>query len=121
MLKGARPFAFERIARRLEHKAHQTRSEVNLTAMVHNLNVYNRLLRPGVKMMVMVKAAGYGSGAAEVAKLLEFHQVDYLGVAYADEGIELRQAGVKLPILVLNPEPAGFLMPLLLLPRTGSV
>ncbi|MCY7330718.1 MAG: bifunctional UDP-N-acetylmuramoyl-tripeptide:D-alanyl-D-alanine ligase/alanine racemase, partial [Saprospiraceae bacterium] len=108
LLKGARPFAFEQIARRLEHKAHQTRLEVNLTAIVHNLNVYNRLLRPGVKMMVMVKAAGYGSGAAEVAKLLEFHQVDYLGVAYADEGIELRQAGVKLPILVLNPEPATF-------------
>ena len=108
LLKGARPFAFERIARRLEHKAHQTRLEVNLTAIVHNLNVYNRRLRPGVKMMVMVKAAGYGSGAAEVAKLLEFHQVDYLGVAYADEGIELRQAGVKLPILVLNPEPATF-------------
>ena len=108
LLKGARPFAFERIARRLEHKAHQTMLEVNLTAMVHNLNVYNRLLGPGVKMMVMVKAAGYGSGAAEVAKLLEFHQVDYLGVAYADEGIELRQAGVTLPILVLNPEPATF-------------
>ena len=62
LLKGARPFAFERIARRLEHKAHQTMLEVNLTAMVHNLNVYNRLLQPGVKMMVMVKAAGYGSG-----------------------------------------------------------
>jgi alanine racemase len=56
----------------------------------------------------MVKASGYGSGSAEVAKLLEFHQVDYLGVAYADEGIELRQAGVNLPILVLNPEPASF-------------
>ncbi|MEO6760612.1 MAG: alanine racemase, partial [Saprospiraceae bacterium] len=71
-------------------------------------NVYSRRLSPGVKMMVMVKAAGYGSGAAEVAKLLEFRQVDYLGVAYADEGVELRQAGVTLPILVLNPEPATF-------------
>lgn len=108
LVKGARDFAFERIARRLEQKAHKTVLEVNLGALVHNLNVYNRLLRPGTKMMAMVKAAGYGSGSAEVAKLLEFHQVDYLGVAYADEGIELRQAGVRLPILVLNPEPAGF-------------
>ena len=107
LLKGARPFEFERIARRLEQKAHKTVLEVNLTALVHNLNVYNRLLRPGTKMLAMVKAAGYGTGSAEVAKLLEFHKVDYLGVAYADEGIELRQAGVNLPILVLNPEPSG--------------
>ncbi len=108
LLKGARPFAFERIARRLEQKAHKTVLEVNLTALIHNLNAYNRQLRPGTKMLAMVKASGYGSGAAEVARLLEFHQVDYLGVAYADEGIELRQAGVNLPILVLNPEPSGF-------------
>jgi alanine racemase len=108
LLKGARPFEFERIARRLEQKSHKTVLEVNLTAMVHNLNVYNKLLRPGVKTMAMVKAAGYGSGSAEVAKLLEFHRVDYLGVAYADEGIELRQAGVRLPILVLNPDRTTF-------------
>ena len=108
LLKGARPFEFERIARRLEQKSHKTVLEVNLTAMVHNLNVYNKLLRPGTKTMAMVKASGYGSGSAEVAKLLEFHRVDYLGVAYADEGIELRQAGVRLPILVLNPERASF-------------
>ncbi len=108
LIKGARPFAFERIAQRLEQKAHKTVLEVNLSALVHNLNTYNSLLRPGVKIMAMVKAAGYGSGAAEVGKLLEFHKVDYLGVAYADEGIELRQAGVQLPILVLNPEPASF-------------
>ncbi|GAB4495812.1 MAG: bifunctional UDP-N-acetylmuramoyl-tripeptide:D-alanyl-D-alanine ligase/alanine racemase [Saprospiraceae bacterium] len=108
LIKGARPFEFERIARRLEQKAHKTMLEVNLTAMIHNLNVYNKLLKPGTKMLAMVKASGYGSGSAEVAKLLEFHKVDYLGVAYADEGIELRLAGVKLPILVLNPEPASF-------------
>lgn len=108
LIKGARLFAFERIAQRLEQKAHKTVLEVNLGAVVHNLNVYNRLLTPGTKMMVMVKAAGYGSGAAELGRLLEFHKVDFLGVAYADEGIELRQAGVQLPILVLNPEPAGF-------------
>jgi alanine racemase len=108
LLKGARVFEFERIARRLEQKAHKTVLEVNLTALIHNLNIYKRLLRPETKMLAMVKAAGYGSGAAELAKLLEFHKVDYLGVAYADEGIELRQAGVNLPILVLNPEPSSF-------------
>lgn len=108
LLKGARSFAFERIARRLEQKAHKTVLEVNLSALAHNLKTYQRLLRPGTKMMVMVKAEGYGSGSAQVAKLLEFHQVDYLGVAYADEGIALREAGVNLPILVLNPEPASF-------------
>jgi alanine racemase len=107
LLKGARPFAFERIARRLEQKAHKTVLEINLSALIHNLNVYTRLLRPGTRTLVMVKAAAYGSGAAEVARLLEFNQVDYLGVAYADEGIELREAGVRLPILVLNPEPAS--------------
>jgi len=108
LLKGARAFAFERIALRLELKAHQTVLEVNLTAMVHNLHVYTRFLRPGAKIMVMVKAAGYGSGPVEVARLLEYHRADYLGVAYTDEGIELRQAGVRLPILVLNPDPISF-------------
>lgn len=108
LLKGARAFAFERIARRLEQKAHKTVLEVNLSALAHNLKTYQRLLQPSTKMMVMVKAEGYGAGSAQVAKLLEFHQVDYLGVAYADEGIDLRQAGVNLPILVLNPEPASF-------------
>lgn len=108
LLKGARAFAFERIARRLEQKAHKTVLEVNLSALLHNLKTYQRMLRPGTKMMVMVKAEGYGAGSAQVAKLLEFHQADYLGVAYADEGIALREAGVSLPILVLNPEPASF-------------
>jgi alanine racemase len=108
LLKGARSFAFERIARRLEQKAHKTVMEVNLSALSHNLKTYQRLLQPGTKMMVMVKAEGYGAGSAQVARLLEFHPVDYLGVAYADEGIALRQAGVNLPILVLNPEPASF-------------
>ena len=108
LLKGARPFEFEKIARRLERQSHKTVLEVNLTALVHNLHVYNKMLKAGTKMMVMVKAAGYGSGSADVAKLLEFHRVDYLGVAYADEGVELRQAGVQTPILVLNPEQASF-------------
>ena len=108
LLKGARPFAFERIAARLEQKAHQTRLEISLTSLIHNLNVYRGVLAPGVKSMAMVKAAAYGSGSTEVGRLLEFHQVDYLGVAYVDEGIELRNAGVQLPILVLNPEAASF-------------
>lgn len=108
LIKGARAFAFERIARRLEQKAHKTVLEVNLAALAHNLKAYQRCLQPGVRMMVMVKAEGYGAGSAQVAKLLEFHQVDYLGVAYADEGIVLREAGVNLPILVLNPEPNSF-------------
>ncbi len=108
LLKGARKFAFERLAHRLEQKAHKTVLEVDLSAMIHNLNIYNQRLKPGTSIMAMVKAAGYGSGSREVAKLLEFHKVDYLGVAYADEGIELRQSGVTLPIMVLNPEPSGF-------------
>ncbi len=108
LLKGARAFAFERVARRLEQKAHQTVLEINLSALVHNLNVHTRLLQPGTKVLAMIKAAAYGSGSAEVAKLLEFHRVDYLGVAYADEGAELREAGIALPIMVLNPEPASF-------------
>lgn len=108
LLKGARPFAFERIAARLEQKAHKTVLEINLSAVVHNLNVYKKHLSKGVRTMAMVKAAAYGSGSEEVAKLLEFHKVDYLGVAYADEGVELREAGVHLPILVLNPEAASF-------------
>lgn len=108
LLKGARPFEFEKIARRLEQKAHKTVLEVNLSALIHNLNVYNSRLKPGVKMMVMVKAEGYGSGSAEVARLLEFHRVDYLGVAYTDEGVALRNADIKLPVLVLNPERSGF-------------
>lgn len=108
LLKGARQFTFERIADRLALKAHQTVLEINLQNMVRNLYLYSRYLRPGVRTMVMVKAAAYGSGAAEVARLLEFHGVDYLAVAYADEGIELRKEGIHAPIMVLNPQATGF-------------
>lgn len=108
LLKGARQFAFEKIARLLEQQVHRTTLEVNLNALVHNLNVFHKKLSPHTKLMVMVKAAAYGSGSLEVARLLEFHQVDYLAVAYADEGAELRQGGIRLPILVLNPEEAVF-------------
>ncbi len=108
LLKGARQFAFERIANRLALKAHKTVLEINLQNLVRNLYLYSRYLRPGVRTMAMVKAAAYGSGGAEVAQLLQFHGVDYLSVAYADEGIELRRQGIYMPIMVLNPEEASF-------------
>ncbi len=108
LLKGARRFEFEKIANRLASKVHKTTLEVNLTALLHNLRTYQGFLQPGVKMMVMVKAGAYGSGSIEVAKLLDFQHVDYLGVAYADEGVALRKAGIGLPIVVMNPEEATF-------------
>ena len=108
LLKGARTFRFERISRLLEQKVHQTVLEVNLTAMIHNLKVYQRQLQPTTKVMAMVKAFGYGSGSAEVARILQFHKVDYLAVAYADEGVELRKAAIHLPMMVMNAEVVTF-------------
>ena len=108
LLKGARVFEFEQISHLLEEKVHQTVLEINLNAVTHNLKAYQQLLKPGVKLMAMVKAFSYGSGGFEIANLLQFHKVDYLAVAYADEGVELRRAGITLPILVLNPEEATF-------------
>jgi Alr-MurF fusion protein len=108
LLKGARAFEFERIAAFLSQKAHRTVLEINLDSLRHNLNVYDSFLQTNVKMLVMVKASAYGSGSTEVAKLLEYQQVDYLGVAYADEGVALRKEGINLPILVLNPEESSF-------------
>ncbi|MFZ1305078.1 MAG: bifunctional UDP-N-acetylmuramoyl-tripeptide:D-alanyl-D-alanine ligase/alanine racemase [Ferruginibacter sp.] len=104
LLKGARLFEFEQISHLLEEKIHQTVLEINLNAVTHNLNTYQQLLNPGVKLMAMVKAFSYGSGGFEIANLLQFHQVDYLAVAYADEGVELRKAGITLPIMVMNAE-----------------
>ncbi len=108
LLKGARVFEFEQISHLLEEKVHQTVLEINLNAVTHNLKAYQQLLKPGVKLMAMVKAFSYGSGGFEIANLLQFHKVDYLAVAYADEGVELRRAGITLPILVLNPEETTF-------------
>lgn len=108
LLKGARVFAFERISKWLEQKVHQTVMEINLSAMAHNLKAYQNYLQPTTKLMAMVKAFSYGSGSAEVARLLQFHKVDYLAVAYADEGVELRKAGISLPIMVMNTDEAGF-------------
>ncbi len=104
LLKGARLFEFEQISHLLEEKIHQTVLEINLNAVTHNLNAYQHLLNPGVKLMAMVKAFSYGSGSFEIANLLQFHQVDYLAVAYADEGVELRKAGISLPVMVMNAE-----------------
>ncbi len=108
LVKGARIFGFERIVQLLEQKMHQTVLEINLNAIVQNVRVYQSQLKPGTKIMAMVKAFAYGSGGAEIAGILQYHKVDYLGVAYADEGVELRKAGVMLPVMVMNPEPAAF-------------
>ena len=108
LIKGSRKFEFELITRELQLKTHQTLLEIDLNAMVHNLNTFRSLLKEGVKTMVMVKALTYGSGSVEIANLLQFHQVDYLSVAFIDEGVELRQAGIYLPIMVMNPDPSGF-------------
>jgi Alr-MurF fusion protein len=104
LLKGARVFEFEQISHLLEEKIHQTVLEINLNAITHNLKQYQQLLNPGVKIMAMVKAFSYGSGSFEIANLLQFHKVDYLAVAYTDEGVELRKAGITLPIMVMNAE-----------------
>lgn len=108
LLKGARAFKFEQINLLFELKVHQTVLEVNLTAMAHNLKEYQRCLQPPTKVMAMVKAFSYGSGSAEVASVLQYHKVDYLAVAYADEGVELRKSGIHMPIMVMNPEQVTF-------------
>ena len=108
LLKGARRFRFEVIGKFLEKKAHETVLEINLNALTHNLKVYQSLLKPETKIMAMVKAFSYGSGSFEIANTLQFNRVDYLAVAYADEGIELRKNGITLPIMVMNPELRSF-------------
>lgn len=108
LIKGARDFHFEEIVSLLEEKTHETVLEINLNAISHNLNFFKSKLAPKTKLMVMVKAFGYGNGGFEIAKLLEHHKVDYLGVAFADEGISLKNAGISVPIMVLNPETTSF-------------
>ena len=108
LIKGARDFHFEEIVSMLEEKTHETVLEINLNAISHNLNFFKSKLASKTKMMVMVKAFGYGNGGFEIAKLLEHHKVDYLGVAFADEGISLKNAGISVPIMVLNPETTSF-------------
>lgn len=108
LLKGARSFRFEKIEKLLEQKIHKTILEINLTAIRNNLNVYRNLLPAGVKTMAMVKAYSYGSGSYEIANLLQFDGIDYLTVAYVDEGVALRKAGITAPIMVMSPEAAAF-------------
>ena len=108
LVKGARSFRFEEIVVLLEEKTHETVLEINLNAIVHNFNFYRAKIKPETKIMVMVKAFGYGSGSYEIAKTLSHHKVDYLGVAFADEGIALRNAGITTPIIVMNPESSAF-------------
>jgi alanine racemase len=105
LVKGARSFGLERVVERWEERTHGTVLEVDLEAMRHNLNHYRELCGPKVRTMAMVKANGYGSGAAEMARFLAHEQVAWLGVAYADEGIALRRQGIRTPVLVMNPEP----------------
>ena len=104
LIKGARDFRFERIVAAFQQQTHDTVLEINLNALAHNLRYFKSKLPPTTKLMVMVKAFGYGSGAEEVASLLEFNKADYLAVAYTDEGVELRKAGISLPIMIMNPE-----------------
>ena len=108
LIKGARRFQFDQITDRLELKVHETILEINLSALVDNLNYYRNRLNPDTKMVCMVKASAYGAGALEIAKTLEDLRVDYLAVAVADEGADLRKAGVNSPIIVMNPEMTAF-------------
>jgi alanine racemase len=108
LVKGARRFEFERISKLLTQKIHDTIMEIDLNALANNLKFYKAKLKPGVRVMAMVKAFSYGSGSFEIANLLQYQKVDYLAVAYADEGISLRKAGITMPIMVMSPEPSAF-------------
>jgi len=108
LVKGARSFQFEKIISHLQRKVHGTVMEIDLGAIVHNLNFFRSRIKPTTRIMVMVKAFAYGSGSTEIANLLQYHKVNYLGVAYADEGIELRKNNIGLPIMVMNPSEEGF-------------
>lgn len=108
LIKGARIFKFEKICQLLEQKVHYTELGINLNAVIQNFKEYQKLLTPSTKVMAMVKAFAYGSGGVEIATTLQYQKVDYFGVAYADEGAELRNGGIALPIMVLNPDENAF-------------
>lgn len=108
LIKGSRNFRFDEISELLELKVHETILEINLHAMVDNLNYYRSFLKPETKVVCMVKAFAYGAGSYEVAKTLQDHRVDYLAVAVADEGSELRKAGITSSIMIMNPELTSF-------------
>lgn len=104
LLKGARKFEIEKLKDILELRKHDTVLEINLNAILHNINYHKSLLKPTTKMMAMVKANAYGLGSYEISEFLQHHHIDYLGVAFADEGVELRKKGITTPIVVMNPE-----------------
>ncbi len=108
LVKGSREFNFEKITNLLEQQHHQTRLEINLNALNDNLNFYRNKLKPDTKLMAMVKAFGYGAGAKEISNILQHNKIDYLGAAFTDESVELRKAGIKIPIISLNPEENSF-------------
>lgn len=108
LIKGARSYGLEQLMPLLEQQIHQTVLEINLTAIANNIKTIRSQLKPKVKLMAMVKAFSYGSGSYEIANMLQYHGVDYLAVAFADEGVELRKAGIHLPIMVMNPETVSF-------------
>jgi Alr-MurF fusion protein len=108
LVKGARTFAFEKIVNKLQRKVHGTVMEIDLSALVNNLNFFKARLKPTTNIMVMVKAFAYGSGSPEVANVLQYHKVNYLGVAYADEGVDLRKNNITIPIMVMNPSEDSF-------------
>lgn len=104
LLKGARYFEFEQISKALQQQTHQTVMEINLDHMISNLNYFRSKIQPNTKIMLMVKAFSYGSGSYEIANLMQYHRADYLAVAFADEGVELRKSGINLPIMVMSPD-----------------
>ena len=108
LLKGARRFGFDQLTEQLVQKVHETTLEVNLNAVVDNLNYYRSFLKPDTKIVCMIKADAYGAGAVEIAKTLQDHRVDFLAVAVADEGVELRKAGITSNIMIMNPEMTSF-------------
>lgn len=108
LLKGSRKFSFDKLTELLEQKVHETILEVNLNAVVKNLNYYRSFMKPTTKLVCMVKADAYGAGAVEVAKTLQDHRVDYLAVAVADEGVTLRKNGITCNIMIMNPEMTSF-------------
>lgn len=108
LLKGARLFEFEQISSALQQKSHQTVLEINLDAMINNMNYFRLKLKPETKLMIMVKAFSYGSGSFEIANIMQYFRVDYLAVAYADEGVELRKSGIEIPIMVMSPDEQSF-------------
>lgn len=108
LVKGGRESHFEKIVSFFEARRHATYLKVDLAAIQHNLNEYQSMVKPGTRTMVMVKALAYGSGSREISHLLEFNKVDYLAVAYPDEGVELRKSGVRLPIMIMNADEATF-------------